>query len=74
MEVFALQREDRLEERRMRMRAMAGMLDFLGVIGCTILIIALVAFFASLVTWLITDLTQSFSDLQRSVTEALLVQ
>lgn len=67
-------REDKLEERHLRMKAMASMLDFLGVIGCTILIIALVAFLASLVSWLISDMTQSFSELQRSVTEALLVQ
>lgn len=65
---------ERLEERRMRMKAMAGMIDFLCVIGCTILIIVLVAFIANLSTWLIDDLTRSFSDLQKSVTEALIVQ
>lgn len=69
-----MRREERLEERRMRMKAMAGMVDFLCVIGCTILIIVLVAFLANLATWLISDLTQSFSDLQKSVTEALIVQ
>ena len=69
-----MRREERLEERRIRMRAMAGMIDFLCVIGCTILIIVLVAFIANLVTWLINDLTRSFSDLQKSVTEALIVQ
>ena len=58
----------------MRMRAMAGMIDFLCVIGCAILIIVLVAFIANLATWLVNDLTRSFSDLQKSVTEALIVQ
>jgi len=69
-----LRREERLEERRIRMRAMTGMIDFLCVIGCTILIIVLVAFIANLVSWLIDDLNRSFSDLQRSVSEALIVQ
>lgn len=66
--------EERLEERRMRMKAMAGVLDFFGVIGCAILIVALIALIANLTTWLITDLTQSFAELQRSVTEALIVK
>lgn len=61
-------------ERRLRMKAMAGVFDFFGVIGCAILIVALVALLASLGSWLVSDLTQSFADLQKSVTEALLVQ
>ena len=69
-----MRREERLEERRMRMRAMAGMIDFLCVIGCTILIIVLVAFIAQMVSGVVDDLTRSFSDLQKSFTEALIVQ
>lgn len=60
-------------QRRLQMRAMAGVMDFFGVIGCAILIVALIALLANLYGWLVTDLTQSFSDLQKSVTEALLV-
>lgn len=66
--------ENTLQERRMRWKAMAGVMDFFGVIGCAILIIALFALLANLYSWLVTDLSQSFADLQKSVTEALLVQ
>lgn len=61
-------------ERRMRMKAMSGVMDFFGVIGCAILIMALVALLITLSSWLVTDLTQSFSELQKSVTEAIIVQ
>lgn len=66
--------EERTSERRMRIKAMAGVMDFFGVIGCAILIIALIALLANLYSWLVTDLTQSFSELQKSMTEALLIQ
>lgn len=58
----------------LRMKAMAGFMDFLGVIGCAVLIIALLALLGNLYSWLVTDLTQSFADLQKSVTDALIVQ
>lgn len=66
--------EEKRIEHRLRVKAMAGVMDFFGVIGCTLLIIGLVALIFSLYSWLVTDLTQSFSELQKSVTEALLVQ
>lgn len=66
--------EDRSMERRLRFKAMAGVMDFFGVIGSILLIIALVALLANLYNWLVTDLTQSFSELQKSVTDALIVQ
>ncbi len=66
--------EERIEERRMRMRAMAGVIDFFTVIACAILIVALVALIANLASWLVGDLTQSFEELQRSVTEALVIK
>lgn len=61
-------------ERRVRLKAMAGVMDFFGVIGCAVLIVALVALLANLYSWLVSDLTQSFAELQRSVTEALVMQ
>jgi len=64
-------REQRAAVRRMRYKAMAGMLDFFGVIATAILIVALVALLIGLYNWLSMDLTQSFGELQRSVTEAL---
>lgn len=69
-----MRNEQKAAERRLRLKAMAGVMDFFGVIGCAILIIALVALLAHLYSWLVTDLTQSFSDLQKSVSEALIVQ
>ncbi|MCL1964188.1 MAG: hypothetical protein FWF69_03905 [Firmicutes bacterium] len=66
--------EERALERRMRMKAMAGVMDFFGVIGCAILIIAFIALLVNLYTWLAGDLTQSFADLQKSVTEAFIVK
>ena len=66
--------EEKAMERRMRLKAMAGVMDFFGVIGCAILIVALIALLANLSSWLVTDLTQSFSELQKSVSDALLVQ
>ncbi len=65
--------EERTLERRMQFKALAGVIDFFGVIGCAILIVALLALLANLYSWLVNDLTQSFSDLQKSVTEALVV-
>lgn len=69
-----MRNEEKAIERRMRMKALAGVMDFLGVVGCTLLIVALIALLANLYSWLVTDLTHSFSELQKSVTEALIVQ
>lgn len=69
-----MRNEERTQERRMRLKAMAGMVDFFGVIGCAILIVALVALLMGLADWLVTDLTQSFAELQKTVTEAIIVQ
>lgn len=67
-----MSREERIAERRMRFKALAGMMDFIGVIACGVLIIALIALLISLYNWLVTDLTQSFAELQKHVTEALM--
>lgn len=69
-----MRNELRAQERRMKLKAMAGVMDFFGVIGCTLLIVALIALLISLGSWLVADLTQSFSELQKSVTEALIIQ
>lgn len=65
--------EERQEERRMRYQALAGVAEFFGVIGSALLIIALVALLVNLGSWLVDDLSQSFSALQQGVTEALIV-
>ena len=66
--------EDRIEERRMRYKALEGVMDFFGVIACALLIIALVALLANMGAWLVGDLSQSFSALQQSVSDALIVK
>ncbi len=66
--------EDRIEERRMRYKALEGVMDFFGVIACALLIIALVALLANMGAWLVDDLSQSFSALQQSVSDALIVK
>ena len=72
--VRPVRNEERALERRMRMKAMAGVVDFFCVIGCVALIIAFIALVVNLYTWLVGDLTQSFAELQKSVTEALIVK
>ncbi|MCL1795663.1 MAG: hypothetical protein FWG37_02105 [Clostridia bacterium] len=67
-------REQRAAERRMRYKAVAGMLDFFGAIAAAILIVALIALLIGLYNWLSTDLTQSFSELQKNMTEALVAR
>ena len=49
-------------------------MDFFGVIACALLIIALVALLANMGAWLVDDLSQSFSALQQSVSDALIVK
>ena len=66
--------EDRIEERRMRYKALEGVMDFFGVIACALLIIALVALLANMGAWLVDDLSQSFSALRQSVSDALIVK
>lgn len=61
-------------ERQMRMKALAGVMDFFGVIACALMVVALIALLTNLFAWLVTDLTQSFSELQKSVTEAIIIQ
>ncbi len=61
-------------ERLMRLKAMAGVMNFFGVIGSALLIIALIVLLTNLYSWLVTDLTQSFSELQKNVTDAIIMQ
>ena len=56
-----LTREERRYARRQRFRMMAGLLDFLGVIAGMVVILVLVALLVSLVTWLQSDMYQTFT-------------
>ncbi len=66
--------DQKLEERRLRYKAMEGAVDFFCVIGSALLIIALIALVVNMGAWLIDDLSQSFSALQQGVTDALIVK
>ena len=54
-------REERRYARRMRFRVMAGLFDFLGVIAGMVVILVLIALLVSLVTWLQSDVYQTFT-------------
>lgn len=66
--------DQKIEERRLRYKAMAGVFEFFGVIGSALLIIALIALLVTMGAWLADDLSQSFSALQQSVSDALIVK
>ena len=66
--------DQKIEERRLRYKAMAGVFEFFGVIGSALLIIALIALLVTMGAWLADDLSQSFSALQQGVTDSLIVK
>jgi len=68
-----MKKEERAMERRMKIQAFSGVMDFLGVVASALLMILLVALLINLLTWLKDDMIQSFAALQKSVTEAILV-
>ncbi len=47
-----------------RMRVAAGVMDFLGVVAGMVAVLALVALLISLVSWLMADMSQTFTVLQ----------
>lgn len=61
--------EENPEERRQmhvgRLRVAAGVMDFLSVIGGMVMVLVMVAILISLINWLVTDVGQTFSLLQR---------
>ncbi|MDR0396811.1 MAG: hypothetical protein LBH66_05875 [Oscillospiraceae bacterium] len=59
--------------RMMRYKVVGGVLDFMGVAGCTFLILALVVLLINLVTWVRADLTQVFADYYKNVTDAVII-
>lgn len=56
-----LTREERRQARQARFRVMAGLLDFLGVIAGMVVILLVIALLVSLVTWLQSDIYQTFT-------------
>lgn len=59
-------REERRQARRMRFQVMAGLFDFLGVIAGTVVILVVIALLVSLITWLQSDIYQTFTLLTKN--------
>ncbi|MCL2812389.1 MAG: hypothetical protein FWD25_10970 [Clostridia bacterium] len=55
------------------LRAAASVMDFLGVMGCTVLILALMALMTALFSWLQNDLTVTFSGIGQNINEAVMI-
>jgi hypothetical protein len=64
---------DLYDEPRPGFRIAAGAFDFLGVIACTLLIVALMAIMGNLFTWLRQDLNTTLAGLGRNINEAVVV-
>lgn len=58
---------------RAGLRTAASVMDFLGVMGCTLLILALVALMSALYGWLRRDLTVTFSGIGQNINEAMVI-
>ena len=59
------------EPPRAGLRTAASVMDFLGVMICTVLILALMALMAALYSWLQNDLNVTFSGIGQNINEAV---
>lgn len=62
-----LTEEEWSDLRQHRFRMAAGLLDFLGVVAGTVVILLLVALLVNIITWLQADMDQMFTLLQRNL-------
>lgn len=63
----------RQRERRIRLRVAASLMDFLGVIGCCVLILLCVLLLRSLGVWVGADFEATFGLIRNTVLNAVLV-
>lgn len=68
-----MQEDRRASRRRLRFRVAAGVMDFIGVVACTALIIVLLSVMLNLYAWLRDDLHQTFAGLGQNVSDALFI-
>lgn len=54
-------------------RVAGGVFDFIGVMVCTMLILALMALMTALFSWLRGDLTATFSGIGQNINEAVVI-
>ena len=55
------------------LRAAAGVMDFLGIILCTLFILALMSLMTALFSWLKGDLTATFSGIGQNINDAVMI-
>ena len=60
-------------EKRIRLRVAASLMDFVGVVGCLVIIALCVALFRSLSAWISGDFEATFAKLEETVRSAVLV-
>ena len=63
--------DDDLPKARVGFRVAAGVLDFLGVMACTLLILGLMSVMTSLYTWLRGDLNATFAGIGQNINDAV---
>lgn len=63
----------RLREKRIRLRVAASLMDFLGVVGSVALIVLCALLLRSLVAWISGDFGSTFSLIEASVWNAVMV-
>ena len=66
--------EERRRERRLRLQALSGVMDFIGLVICAIALVLLVALLLHLAGWVKNDIGASFAVLRQSVMEAIVVK
>ena len=64
---------DDLPKPRTGFRVAAGVLDFFGVVACTLLILGLMVVMSSLYTWLRGDLNTTFAGIGQNINEAVVI-
>ncbi|GHU69876.1 hypothetical protein AGMMS49992_01280 [Clostridia bacterium] len=63
----------RAARRMLRYKVAGGVLDFIGIAGCTFLILVLLVLLINLVVWVQGDLAQVFSGYFKNVTDAVVM-
>ena len=63
----------RQREKRIRLRVAASLMDFLGVVGCIVIILLCVTLFRSLSQWIHGDFDATFAKLEETVRGAVFI-
>ncbi len=66
--------EEKRKERRLRLQAFGGVMDFFGLVVCAIALVLLIALLLHLIGWVQGDIGMSFSELRQRVMGAIVVK